>query len=69
VAVQPAITGKELLDVSRAFRISPKRNNLFWYHIGFAWVIFNQPLEAWNERCGFENFRKVMFNGRRGNGD
>jgi len=32
-------------------------------------VIFNQPLEAGDERCGFENFRKVMFNGQRGNVD
>jgi len=31
-------------------------------------VIFNQPLKAGDERCGFENFRKVMFNGRRENG-
>jgi len=32
-------------------------------------VIFNQQLEAGDERCGFETFRKVMFNVRRGNGD
>jgi len=31
-------------------------------------VIFNQPLEAGDDRCGFENFRKVVFNGRRGDG-
>jgi len=36
--------------------------------IRFLRVIFNQPLEVGDERCGFENFRKVMFNGRRGNG-
>jgi len=32
-------------------------------------VIFNQPFAAGDYICGFENFRKVMFNGRRGNGD
>jgi len=31
-------------------------------------VISNQPLEAGDGKCGFENFRKVIFNGRRGNG-
>jgi len=32
-------------------------------------VIFNyQPFEAGYDRCGFENFRKVIFNGWRGNG-